>query len=138
MTVDEGVAHFIADSEDESKLTIDMEEKILRERKRKEKKQRKKEKKQKLLEQNNKERLDNKHQEVLLIDIPSDHEQDQHDVEVSPIQYHNKAPAQTPMPPATSPQKSKDIRTVDLSQLGDLFSVPVSDPTTPPTVHTIV
>ena len=54
MTIDDSIAHFLADSEDESKLTIDMEEKMLRERRRKEKKQRKKEKKLKLLEQNDK------------------------------------------------------------------------------------
>jgi hypothetical protein len=137
MTIDESVAYFLADSEDESKLTIDMEEKMLRERRRKEKKQRKKEKKQKLLEHNNKERLNQKYQEVLLIDAPSDQEQDQNDAEVSPIQNY-RTPVQQPMPPATSPQKSKEIRTVDLSQLGDLFSVPVSDPTSPPTVHTII
>ena len=110
---------------------------MLRERRRKEKKQRKKVKKLKLLEQNDKERLNNKHQEVLLIDAPSDYEEDQHDAIVSPIQYY-KTPAQQPLPPATSSQKSKDIRTVDLSQLGHLFSVPVSDPITPPTVHTII
>ena len=137
MTIDDSIAHFLADSEDESKLTIDMEEKMLRERRRKEKKQRKKEKKQKLLEHNNKERLNQKYQEVLLIDAPSDQEQDQNDAEVSPIQNY-RTPVQQPMPPATSPQKSKEIRTVDLSQLGDLFSVPVSDPTSPPTVHTII
>jgi len=123
------------DSEDESKLTIDMEEKILREKRKKEKKQRRREKKQRLLEQMSREKQSSKHQEVLVIDPPSDdhehdhhvadHEQDHHEADLSPVQYH-RATVQQPVTPSSSPQKSKDIHTVDLSQLGDLFSVPVT------------
>jgi hypothetical protein len=74
----------------------------------------------------------------LVIDAYSDQELDQHDTQPSPIQYYTNN-AQQSMPPTTSPNKSKDIRTVDLSQLGDLFSVPVSDPSpSTSTVHTII
>ena len=70
-----------ADSEDERELTIDMEEKIIRERRKKEKRQRKREKKEQNIIKKH------KHEDVLIIDAPSDHVQDQLDGDLSPVQY---------------------------------------------------
>ena len=139
---------------------------MLRERRRKEKKQRKREKKQRMLEQIHRERQEIKQQEVLIIDAPSDYEQDQDDPELSPVKYnrptvpqpmahaispekskniqkvsqvqYSRSPIPKPMAHAVSPEKSKNIQTVDLSQLGDLFSVPVSHPALSSGGHTVI
>ena len=135
----ESVSFVLTDSEDESKLTIDIEEKILREKRKKEKKQKKREKK-KMMEKKNKDRYVNViEQQEIFIDAPSDQEIDQFDIQVSPShsQYHPTSTQHSiPATPTTS-HKTTDIRTVDLSQLGDLFSVPASDPSTSQ-VHTII
>ena len=122
-----------ADSEDERELTIDMEERIIRERGKKEKRQRKRKREKK--EQNIIKK--HKHEDVLIIDAPSDQDQDQLDGDLSPVQYHTP-PVQQPMAPATPSEKSKNIQTVDLSQLGDLFSVPVSSSIMPSPDHTVI
>ena len=63
------------------------------------------------------------------LDLPSDQDLDPDDIQVSVVQY-NQSHEHEPMPPETSPSKSKDICIIDLSQLGDQFSVPVAEPLT--------
>ena len=100
-----------------------MEEKILREKRRKEKKQRKKEKRLKRLEKE-------RQMEIMLLDSPVDNDDVKCESSRSVSPHQSYKPTDTSSVPAQpvspKPQQSKDIRTVDLSQLGDLFSVPVS------------
>ena len=88
-----------------------MEEKILKEKRKKEKKQRKREKKQNNFEQNSKIRHIEKNQEELLINAPSDEDMDPDDIQVLPVQYY-QSHEQEPMPPETSPSKSMDRRPI--------------------------
>ena len=109
------------DLEEEKRLTIDIEEEMLRKLRKKEKKQKKREKRRKLLELE--ERLKENHE--------IKHENDDNDLDDDYVPDNdisdlddNPEPVKTSgSSPYKQREKSEDIRTVDLSQLGlgDLF-----------------
>ena len=120
----------ILDSEEENKLTIDIEEKMLRDKRKKEKKQRKREKRLRQLEQMRNARsniCNQQKQQILVLEASEDTVETDHgaDANMSEDQYYQISPKQPST--ANTQEKSKDIRTVDLSQLGDLFSVPTAE-----------
>ena len=108
--------------EEERKLTIDIEEEMLRKIRKKEKKMKKREKKRRLLEERLKESENNiKHEEA---EAESDHgfaPCDQYIEDMSENEEDANTEQQNQNNSNTSQDKSEDIRTVDLSQLGDLF-----------------
>ena len=114
--------------EEERKLTIDMEEEMLRKIRKKEKKMKKREKKRKMQELE--ERLKESHDqeiknEKIVPDVEeSDHEHNDFIEDISDTEEAEGVSPNTSQADYTSPNKTKseDIRTVDLSQLGDLFS----------------
>ena len=111
--------------DEEKRLTIDIEEEMLRKLRKKEKKLKKREKRRRLqeLEERLKENHEIKHEnDDIDLDVDFVPDNDISDLDDNPEPEPVKPPAATGSSPYKQREKSEDIRTVDLSQLGDLFS----------------
>ena len=108
--------------EEERRLTIDMEAELLRKIRKKEKKLKKREKRRRMQEERHKETIEIKLEESL---NTSAHDNDYiEDISEAEDEPETDPIATEPSPGDNTAQyqtKSGDIRTVDLSQLGDLF-----------------
>ena len=133
--------------EEENRLTIDMEERGREEKKEKERKRRDKKRRRK--ERSLRKERERRERRASMVMRKEEEEEEEERVSgesdldldsSSPLSPPAPAHQMVPPPSTPSPRKAADIRTVDLAQLGDLFSVTAPpDTMAPPQVvtHTI-
>ena len=115
-----------SEEEEENRLTIDMEERgreEKKERKRRDKKRRRKERSLRKERERRERRANQVSQVITKKEQEDDRLSPDSDLDYSPPTSPGPDPHQTQTHQVPSPRKAADIRTVDLAQLGDLFSV---------------
>ena len=117
-----------SEEEEENRLTIDMEERGREEKKERKRRDKKRRRKERSLRKE-RERRERRQANMTMSQVVTKKEQEDDrlspdsDLDYSPPTSPGPGPEQTQTHPIPSPRKAADIRTVDLAQLGDLFSV---------------
>ena len=115
-----------SEEEEENRLTIDMEERGREEKKERKRRDKKRRRKERSLRKE-RERRERRANQVSHVITKKEQEDDRlspdSDLDYSPPTSPGPDPHQTQTHQVPSPRKAADIRTVDLAQLGDLFSV---------------